>query len=65
MADRAHVLGLLQCELRAAEDAHADVYAAELRGRIALLSAGSPHNPAAETLASPATRRPAARRAVK
>lgn len=56
MTDRAHVLALLQHELRAAEDVHEMVYAARLRAKIALLSQGSPDNPATETTAA---RRPA------
>jgi hypothetical protein len=59
VADRAHVLGLLQRELAAAENAREVVYAARLRARIALLSAGTPDNPAAEKTAA---RRPARRR---
>lgn len=56
MAGRAHVLGLLQRELAAARDVHADAYAAELERRIARMSAGSTQNPAKETTAA---RRPA------
>ena len=56
MADRAGVLGLLQRELAAAENVHADEYAAGLRRRIARLSQGSAANPATETTAA---RRPA------
>jgi hypothetical protein len=56
MADRAHVLGLLQRELAAARDVHADAYAAQLEQRIARLSAGNAQNPATEKTAA---RRPA------
>jgi len=56
VADRAFVIGRLQQELRAAEDVHADEYAAQLRAQIARLSAGTPDNPARETTAA---RRPA------
>lgn len=48
MADRAHVLGLLQRELAAARDVHEDGYAAELERRIAAVSQGSSVNPARE-----------------
>lgn len=57
MADRAHVLGLLQRELDAARDVHEDGYARELEQRMARLSAGSAQNPATEKTA--AVRRPA------
>jgi hypothetical protein len=53
MASRAHVLGGLQRELLAARDVHADAYAAQLEREIARLSAGSPADPARETLAAP------------
>jgi hypothetical protein len=56
MADRAHVLALLQHELQAAENVGEVVYAARLRAKIALLSQGSAVNPATETTAA---RRPA------
>ena len=52
MADRAFVIGRLQHELRAAEDVHEDVYAAELRRKIARLSQGNGDNPARETTAA-------------
>jgi len=58
MADRAFVLGRLRRELRHAEDVHEDAYAARLRAEISRLSAGTPENPARETLAP----RPAAAR---
>ena len=58
MADRAHVLGLLQRELAAARDVHEERYAAQLEQEIARLSAGSPANPVRETAAA----RPARRR---
>ena len=62
MATREHVLGQLQRELRAARDAHADGYAAEIERKIARLSAGTPADPARETLAparAPSRRKPA------
>lgn len=58
MATREYVLGRLQRELRAAEDVHADAFAAELRTQIARLSAGTTVSPARETTARTAgTRR--------
>jgi hypothetical protein len=59
VASRAHVLGELQRELRAARDVREDAYAAQLEREIARLSAGTPDNPVRETAARP---RPAARR---
>ena len=52
MADRAHVIGLLQRELAVARDVHEDDYAAELQRRIARLSAGSAQDPAREVASS-------------
>jgi hypothetical protein len=51
VAIRAHVLGQLQRELRAARDVHADGYAAELERKIARLSQGSAGDPQRETAA--------------
>ena len=53
MATRAHVLGELQRELRAARDVHEDGYAEQLQQQIARLSAGTPDNPVRETAARP------------
>ena len=52
MATRAHVLGALRQELRHAQDCHAVAYAAELEREISRLSAGTPADPARETLAA-------------
>jgi hypothetical protein len=52
VATRAYVLGQLQRELRHAQDCHAGAYAAQLEQEIARLSAGTPADPARETLAA-------------
>ena len=62
MATREHVLGQLRLELAAARDAREDRYATRLEAQIMRLSAGTPADPARETLAAG---RPAARKAAK
>jgi hypothetical protein len=52
VADRAHVLGLLQRELAAARDVREDAYAAQLERRIAAYSRGSAADPATESTAA-------------
>jgi hypothetical protein len=51
VAIRAHVLGQLQRELRAARDVREDAYAAQIEQEIARLSQGSAGDPQRETAA--------------